>query len=384
MKNLELTQYFNPFEEKNLPNALERNRNLESPDNAFEMFTEGDDLYKAMLSSIAIARRSVDLESYIFADDEIGWIFVEALAERARMGIRVRVHIDAAGSLFWVSRSIENFLKSNGVMLRWFHRWNWRQPWRYNHRNHRKVLIIDDEKAFLGGFNIHRENSFNVYGEKRWRDTHLSFKGPLVHTATQLFEAFWCGRRHWFPPIDASDSILVHNHTLTCRHRLRCIYSTAFALAQKYIYITTPYFVPDSHTLQKLREAAKRGVDVRLLVPRNSDMPIAQWAAGNVYAGLMATGVKIYEYLPRVLHAKTAVIDDTWSMVGTANMDYRSFFINYELNLLTQDVDLSSRLKRQYLTDLEVSELILPETWRGRTWKSRVLERMALIVKRWL
>lgn len=136
-------------------------------DQPFQLFTEGDELYAAMLAAIAGAEREVTLESYIFADDEVGRRFAEALAERARAGVRVQVHLDAAGSLFWVSRRLERFLRTGGVALRWFHRWNWRQPLRYNQRNHRKLLVVDRHRAFLGGFNIHRESSRIHYGERR-------------------------------------------------------------------------------------------------------------------------------------------------------------------------------------------------------------------------
>lgn len=357
------------------------------PDHAagtFQLFTEGDDLYASMLSAIAGAKESIRLECYIFADDAVGNRFCEALIERLQAGIAVRVHIDAAGSLFWFSRRMQNHLRRNGVQLRWFHRWSWRRPWRYNRRNHRKLLIVDDRAAFLGGFNIHQENSRECYGDARWRDTHVSFDGALVDVAAQLFDAFWRGRLRWQPVQKQAGSRLLHNHTLTCRHRLRCVYGAAFDKAKTFIYLTTPYFVPDSHTLRQLREAAERGVDVRLLVPGKSDVHIARWAACHIYASLLDSGVRIYEYLPRMLHAKTVVVDDNWSIVGTANLDYRSLFINYELNLATADRGFATEHKVQFLQDLSQSESIGSQEWKRRDGASRWLERMAMLVKRWL
>jgi cardiolipin synthase len=337
-----------------------------------------------MLESIAGAQNSIDLESYIFAADEVGWRFAAALAERADAGVRVRVHIDAAGSLFYSSRRLEKFLRQHGVELRWFHRWSWQQPWRYNRRNHRKLLVTDEQTAYLGGFNIHRENSLALYGEKRWRDTHLKMRGRLASVAAQLFDTFWHGDRRWLPDTDSGDSSLVHNHTRTCRHRLRCIYESAFASAREYLYLTTPYFVPDHHTQKGLRAAAQRGVDVRLLLPRKSDVRISQWAARSAYAGLFAAGVRIYEYLPRMLHAKTTVVDHDWAMVGTANLDYRSLFVNYELNLVTRNPVLSSVLKQQFLDDLKLSEQILPIRWYKRGWIAHCTEMVGWIARRWL
>lgn len=366
------------------PDACSCTPVLASSHNRFELFTEGDDLYRAMLADIAGAWQSVDLESYIFADDDIGRRFAEALAERARAGIRVRMHLDAAGSLFWVSRRLKTYLRQQGAEVRWFHRWSWRRPWRYNRRDHRKLLVIDNHRAYLGGFNIHRENSRVLYGEQRWRDTHVAMQGGLAQDAGRLFDAFWHGHRCWLPASVSSDSILVHNHTRTCRHRLRCIYSDAFTAARRRIYLTTPYFVPDHRTQQGLKAAARRGVDVRLLVPGKSDVLITQWAARAAYANLLAAGVRIYEYQPRVLHAKTVVVDGEWAMLGTANLDYRSLFVNYELNLVTLDPDLSSELEQQFLEDLDDSEAILSTRWGRRGWSARLSEAVAWMARRWL
>ncbi len=357
---------------------------LAPSDNNFELFTEGDDLYRAMLADIVSAQASVDLESYIFADDEVGRQFAEALGERARAGIRVRVHLDAAGSLFWVSRRLKSYLRHQGVELRWFHRWSWRRPWRYNRRDHRKLLVIDRHQAYLGGFNIHRENSYALFGEGRWRDTHVAMQATLAEQAGQMFDAFWRGHRRWLPEHTMSDSILIHNHTRSCRHRLRCIYADAFTSVRHRIYLTTPYFVPDHHTQLGLKAAARRGVDVRLLVPGKSDVRITQWAARAAYADLLGAGVRIYEYQPRVLHAKTVVADGEWVMLGTANLDYRSLFVNYELNMVTRDPDLAEKLEQQFLEDLEESERIQPAPWDRRGWLARLSEAVGWLGRRWL
>lgn len=294
------------------------------------------------------------------------------------------MHLDAAGSLFWVSRRLKAYLCGQGVDLRWFHRWNWRQPWRYNRRDHRKLLVVDQRHAYLGGFNIHRENSRALYGEQRWRDTHVAMQGALAEQAGELFDAFWRGQRRWLPDAALSDSILVHNHTRTCRHRLRCIYADAFTAARHHIYLTTPYFVPDHHTQLGLKAAARRGVDVRLLVPGKSDVRITQWAARAAYADLLAAGVRIYEYQPRVLHAKTVVVDGEWAMLGTANLDYRSLFVNYELNLVTRDPDLSSELEQRFVEDLEDSLRIQAAHWGRRGWPARLSEAVGWLGRRWL
>ena len=349
------------------------------------LFIEGDELYAAMLASIRAARHSVKLESYIFADDEIGRRFADALGERARAGVQVLMHLDTAGSLFWTSRRLEQQLKRDGVRVRWFHRWNWRAPWRYNRRNHRKLLVVDGRTGFLGGFNIHRENSREIYGEARWRDTHVQISGILARHLQTLFDAFWRERRRRYPFIQAPDgNALITNHSRRGRLFLRNLYTARFATARRHICLTTPYFVPDYRTQRSLAGAARRGVDVRVLVPRKNDVRIARWASHAAYASLLAAGVKIHEYLPRMLHAKTVVVDGVWSSVGTANIDYRSFLFNYELNLASNQKALAAALQTQFLDDLQESELIRPAGWEQRSWYRRILEVIGWAARRWL
>jgi cardiolipin synthase A/B len=350
-----------------------------------KLFTEGDVLYDAMLASIAAARQTVRLESYIFADDEIGRRFAEALVERARSGIDVRLHLDAAGSLFWSSRRLERHLRRQGVQIRWFHRWNWRRPWRYNCRNHRKLLVVDGQEAYLGGFNIHRENSRKVYGEARWRDTHLGFQGALAVQTAELFDAFWKGRWRWVaPPTPVTSSVLLSNHSRRCRRQLRGLYREFFNGVRRSLYLTTPYFVPDQRTQRNIMNAARRGLDVRLLVPRKGDVRLARWAARAAYSHLLRSGVRIFEYLPRNLHAKTAVADGTGAVVGTANLDYRSLFVNYELNLFSRDPDLCSRLQDQFLRDLTEAEEIISDQWAARPLNEQWSESIGWMARRWL
>jgi len=351
---------------------------------SFELFIEGDILYDAMLESIALAQERIQLESYIFADDEIGWQFAEALAARAKAGVGVQVHLDAAGSLFPGSRRLERYLRGEGVDLRRFHRWDWRHPQRYNRRNHRKLLVVDERDAYLGGFNIHRHNSRRLYGEQRWRDTHVRLRGELVSQARRHFESFWNGIRRWTPPRPLPRDVLLPNYSRRGRRLLRRTLAQLISDARRSVYLTTPYFVPDRRTQRLLMAAARRGVDVRILVPRKNDVRLAHWAARAAYETLLVNGVRIFEYLPRVLHAKTAVADGAHATVGTANFDYRSFFLNYELNLFTRDTLLCSRLQEQFLADLREAEEIRVEKWRRRFWGGKVLELVGWAARRWL
>jgi len=351
----------------------------------FELFTEGDLLYEAMLASISTARRQVLLESYIFADDEIGRRFAAALIERAHAGVMVRVHLDAAGSLFWASHRLVSQLRRKGVAVRWFHRWSWRHPWRYNRRNHRKLLVVDSHYAYVGGFNIHRENSRAVYGDARWRDTHVGFRGTLAAQAMELSARFWIGKRR--PPIvhtPASGSLLLSNYSRGGRRYLNGSFADMVSHARQSIYLTTPYFVPDRRTQRLLCGAVQRGVDVRVLVPRKNDIPLAQWAAHAAYETLLENGVRIFEYLPRLLHSKTTVVDGEYASVGTSNIDYRSFFLNYELNLFTHNASLCGRLRAVFIKDLQQAEEILVEQWRTRFWGRKALELVGWVARRLL
>lgn len=351
----------------------------------YQLFTDGDALYNAMLASIGSARDHVLLESYIFAYDEIGRRFVDALIAKARSGVIVRLHLDAAGSLFWQSRQLARRLRHTGVQLRWFHRWDWRHPWRYNRRNHRKLLVIDGCCAYIGGFNIHRENSRTVYGRQHWRDTHVRLEGDLAGEAMQLFGRFWMGRKR--PAVHyarSDDDLLLSNYARGARRLLNGTFANMLSHARHTVFITTPYFVPERRIQRQIADAAARGVDVRLLVPDKSDVPLAQWAARAAYDGLLASGVRVYEYQPRQLHAKTIVVDATSATVGTANIDYRSFLLNYELNLFSHNAHLCSELERQFHDDLEQSEEIRAEYWSRRPWIDKLLELVGWMARRWL
>lgn len=351
----------------------------------FRLFFEGDELYDHMLATIDSARNRVWMESYIFADDEVGIRFAEAFAEAARRGVDVRLHIDDVGSFLAVSRRMVRQLRRAGVRFKRFHRWTWKDPLRYNRRNHRKLLVVDREIAYLGGFNIHRESSRRVSGDSRWRDTHVAIRGPLVRDAEHFFVAFWHGRRRWHPdPDDPRPNRLVANNPRRSRALLQRIFEHEIGNARKDIALTTPYYMPDRKTQGFLLDAARRGVRVRLLVPGKSDRPVAQWAAQAAYANLLDAGVEIFEYQPRTLHAKTAVIDGTWATVGTANFDYRSFFVNFELNLVSRDSDLCTRLMRRFETDLAESVQVSQVRWRRRGPMRRIAEVIGWVARRWL
>ena len=347
------------------------------------VFVEGDALYSAMRMDIASARSSIDLEAYILGDDAVGRAIVSALCESARAGVRVRVALDAFGSLPLANSPLTRELRGAGVRLRWHHGWSWRHPWHIHRRNHRKLLVLDRKCAYLGGFNLRADSSQQTSGGSRWRDTHVRIEGPFAAQAQEAFNAFWRGDLYW-QPSQVGPNLLMTNASHPARHHLRVAFHTACLQARQRIWATTPYFVPDTRLRTELADAARRGVDVRILVPRHSDVRLVQWASRSAYRALLHAGVRVLEYQPRVLHAKTMVVDSAWCAVGTANLDYRSLNLNYEINLVSRCGALTELLAAQFEFDMTRSQLIDPAQWYGRPGWRRALEGVAWRLRRWL
>lgn len=349
---------------------------------SWEIFVEGDALYDAMANDIAQANTSIRMESYIFADDVVGRRIAAALAVQARRGRRVQLRVDYAGSRWELGGALVRELREAGVRFEWSRRWQWLKPWEFHRRNHRKLLIIDETIAYTGGFNVHAASSRESAGTSRWRDTHVRFRGPAVRQAIDVFEGSSGEVQEALP---ASNSLwLIPNATRRCRRRLRCEFDRVFRAAQRRIWLTTPYFLPDRRLRRRLIRAARRGVDVRVLTPAKNDVPITQWAARALYSSLLKHGARLYEYQPRVLHAKTLLVDDAWATVGTANLDYRSLFVNAEVNLIARDGAFCEALAREFRADLESSHEIEPERWRRRSWSHLAREAVAWPLRKWL
>ena len=325
----------------------------------FQIYTEGDDLYQDMLDCISRAKKSILLESYIFEPDETGKSFIDALLEKASAGVEVRIHLDAFGSLnLSMSKELDRIKKSN-IHLKWYNAWCWYRPLKFNHRNHRKLLVIDESIAWLGGFNIHDENSLSEFGKERWLDTHARIDGPLAANAQKLFEQLWDKSPLPYGEIGHDlESVIVSNVNWRQRRQFRQILINQIKTAKKQIWLCTPYFMPDRFLQIQIINAARRGVDVRLLLPYKTDRPVARWVARAAYHSLISSGVRIFEYSPRFLHSKIMLIDDQWTTIGSTNIDYRSFFINLEINLMSSDISLIESLSDIYKNNLSVSEEI--------------------------
>lgn len=349
-------------------------------DSTVQLYTEGQALYAEMLQAIEQARERVCFETFIWKDDAIGRQFKHALERAAERGVAVYVIFDGLANLP-ASRAFKQFPPAVHALEYPLLSW----PWHPLHlrsyaRDHRKLLVVDGATAFVGGFNIGAP-----YGSE-WRDTHARIAGPSAGELEHVFVDFWNEHR------PRRSSALPHATTRTWERRLivhrndpplllfpiRSTYLEAIDRAQRHIYLTHAYFIPDRALLGRLLAAAARGVDVRLLVPEVSNHVVADWLARGYYTRCLAGGIRLLRYRDRMVHAKTATIDGVWSIVGTANMDRLSLLGNFEVNLECFDSALARQMERIFADDAtRASELTL-DAWRRRHPLERVAEAILL------
>jgi cardiolipin synthase len=368
--------------------------------NRVRLFTDGAEATAAMLGAIANAEREVLCEAYIFTDDETGHAFRDALSAAAVRGVRVCVLADAWGSLFTGS-SFWRGMEDHGVEVRLFHRF-FRHLWWHAFRDHRKILVADRRLAYTGGMNIADEysGSSRRKREERMRDTHLEVAGSAAVELAAVFAEGW--ERAGGRPLDpepapesaaeraaaaeaASDDDRPRVHVLDSRpdrghHETASVLATVVALAEERLWVTAGYFAPGRLAVRLITAAARRGVDVRLLLPGRSDVPIVRHAGHGWYRRLLAAGVRVFEYRPAILHAKTLVADGAVSIVGSSNLDVRSFRFNAECNLVVIDGGLAGELETAFERDLAESEESDLAAWRRRNPFHRAADRVA----RWL
>ena len=373
--------------------------------NAVQLLQDGPATYRAMLDAIADARHHIHLETYIFDDDDVGRRFAQALIDRQRQGVQVRVIRDSVGTL-GVPPAFFQRLADAGVQVLEFNPANpltARRAWVLNQRDHRKLLIIDGHTAFLGGINISSVYSggssahgmlARPVGQPAWRDTDLQLQGPAVAELQKLFLATWAAQqggpladaRH-FPPVAASGRLVVRVIASSPEEPFSLIYATllsAIASAETSVHLTNAYFVPDPQLLAALEAAAARGVDVRLVLPSRTDAWVVFHAGRSHYDRLLRAGVKIHERRGVVLHAKTALVDGVWATVGSTNLDWRSFLHNHELNAVVLGAEFGARVQAMFEADLAASEAIRLEDWLRRPTAQRVKEALARLWEYWL
>lgn len=345
-------------------------------DSHLTIYTSGDELYDDMIAAIDAAERSVQLETYIWKGDAVGQRFLDAVNAAAARGVDVHVIYDGFGNLV-VPSSFYRFSDQVHVLrIPAFLRPLWRGPLRHSGFNHSKVLVVDDRIGFVGGYNIGELYSTH------WRDTHVREIGPAVWGLRNSFATLWNASRRregdkldWVAPTNWDPEVRVAaNLPLQIVYPIRNSYLNGIERAEHHIWITTPYFIPDQQILDALMAAARRGVDVRVMVPKDSNHIVADWAARGFYGPMLEAGITILLYASTMIHAKTATIDGHWSTVGTANIDRLSLSFNYETNITIIDADFADEMEAVFKADTDECEVLSSPRWRDRHPMARVAE----------
>lgn len=347
-------------------------------DSELIVYTFGEDLYDAMLADIKAAKHTIMFETFIWKGDTAGQKFMDALNDAAERGVEVFVIFDVFGNTKVPQKFYDQISKKIHV-----HRMHpiaksfWRAPIRSTGLNHSKVLVVDNEIGYVGGFNIGDPYACE------WRDTHVRKTGPAVWALRQSFVNVWNEDRSrderidWIAPHSWHPRVEVHpNLPMQAVYPIRRMYMAAIERAQERIWVETPYFVPDSQLLRALKMAARRGVDVRIVLPEKSNHVIVDWVARGFYKELLDAGVRIFLYTPAMNHSKIATIDSTWATVGTANLDRLSLALNYETNLEVTDEGFAKAIEEVFEADFRDSYEIDPKKWESRARIERVTEHI--------
>ena len=369
------------------------------------LLQDGPATYRAMLAAIQGARDHVNMETYILDDDEVGQRFADALIDKQRQGVQVHLIRDSAGTIATPKAFFER-LAAAGIRVLEFNPLNplmARKEWELNRRDHRKLLIVDGRTAFLGGINIssvYSGGSFNkgsrarLDGALAWRDTDLQLQGPVVAELQKLFLATWESQKgepmvakNWFPRLESVGRQVVRAIGSSPEEPYSLIYATllsAIGSAETSVHLTNAYFAPDPQLLAALEAAVQRGVDVRLILPGQTDSWLVFHAGRGYYDRLLRAGVKIFERRGAILHSKTALIDGVWATVGSTNLDWRSFLHNHELNAVMLGAEFGRQVQAMFEKDLAASDAITLEQWERRALDLRLKELFARAWEYWL
>jgi cardiolipin synthase A/B len=362
--------------------------------NVVEVLRNGDEIFPSMLEAIRSSQHTIDFLTFVYWKGEIGTEFAEALTERARAGVRVRLVLDGWGASPMDRALIEEMI-AGGVQVRWFRPLRFWRPISLNHRTHRKVLICDESVAFTGGVGIADEWKGDAANEQEWRDTHFRLHGPAVDGLRAAFLDNWLETDpeifdtsiDRFPdqPQDGSSVIqVVRGASEVGASDISTLVRTLLQVAEHRIRIATAYFVPDDDLATRLCEAVERGVTVEVLIPGpHADKRFVQLAGEAVYEQLLAGGAHLWCFQTSMLHAKVMTIDGIVSVVGSANLNTRSVALDEEVNLVIIDPDVASVLDGQFDEDLDHSRRIEPGRWERRSNVQRAKETVLRPLRRW-
>ncbi|MEX1111044.1 MAG: phosphatidylserine/phosphatidylglycerophosphate/cardiolipin synthase family protein [Chthoniobacterales bacterium] len=371
--------------------VAELSRRASAPARAIEearVLLDGQQAFPVMLELIRSAQRSVWFENFIFAGDATGLRFAKVLGEAARRGVEVRVLYDPVGTMMVKGGSIASALRAERVDSRPFRPVSLLAPWtwpRLRHRDHRKTLVIDGETAVVGGLCVSNNWAGHDDGGQNWRDTALLVRGPVAGDVAVAFESMW--RRAVMEEVPVP-SVFTEAPEIPCALvaadqpgalHVAYVYMWLAAHAQRSLHITDAYLVTPEPVVAAFEAAARRGVDVRFLLPGNNNHPVAAASARRRYARLLAAGARIYEWRGMMVHAKTVVADGEISIVGSSNLDPLSMTRNYELNLLVADVRTGGAMAEMFERDLRGAREIHAADWAKRPLWQRAVESMVSV-----
>jgi cardiolipin synthase len=360
--------------------------------NKIDVLHNGHEIFPAMLDAIRSAERTIDFATFVYWRGDIAPEFADALAERASAGVEVNVLLDAMGAAK-MERSLIEKLRGAGAEVQWFRPPHWYSIHKVNNRTHRKILVVDGRIGFTGGVGIADEWTGNCETPDHWRDTHLRLEGPLVRDLVGGFQENWAeatrcilldghlGETANFP--DGARGQVLRSSAGKGSTDAEELFYAAIVCARRTLWITTAYFAPRRAFIHALTDAAQRGVDVRVLVNGpHVDKEAVRQAGRSSYDALLEGGVKIFEYQRTMLHAKTLVVDGTWSTVGSINFDNRSFSLNDELNLSVWDEPMARKLEEHFKIDLEDAHELSLDAWRARPPTAIAKERASALLRR--
>ena len=367
------------------------NTNIEKH-NRIEIFTDGSAFYPAMLDAIRGARETVNLECYMFRKGEIADRFIDALSERARAGVRVSMVIDAVGSL-GVFRKAAGPLRAAGCRVEPYQGLRWYNLARINNRTHRELLVVDGTVAFIGGAGIADWWAKPEHGKPAWRDMMARVEGPVVSDIQGVVAENWLecrgeiltGADTYKPSktADGSAAFVIKSSPADRATASRVLFQTLVETSTRKVLISTPYFLPDRAFRRGICRTARRGVELTVIVPGPiTDQRWVRLASRRMYGHLLESGVRIFEYAPRMIHVKSLIVDDLWAVIGTTNVDNRSFEHNDEVNLAIRDGRVAERLAADFANDLTRSREITLDGWRRRPRWEKIVGRVAWILER--
>ncbi|MCX4658739.1 phospholipase D-like domain-containing protein [Streptomyces uncialis] len=362
--------------------------------NAVVPLRNGDEIFAAMLAGIRSAEHTVDMMTFVYWKGDIACQFAQALAERARAGVRVRLLLDGFGSRLIDSEQLDAMERA-GVQVAWFRKPLYLSPFKQNHRCHRKVLVVDEETAFTGGVGIAEEWCGDARNENEWRDTHVKVRGPAVDGIAAAFAQNWAechdelfdDRDRFIAHSPQGDAVVqvVRGSASFGWQDMQTLIRVMLESAEERFRLATAYFSPDAYFIELLCATARRGVEVEILLPGpHTDKRVCQLAGQQYYEDLTACGVKIYQYQPTMMHAKVITVDHVAALIGSTNFNRRSLDHDEEVMLAVLDQEFTATLDEHFEADVAASELIREGRWKRRPVVQRALEVAVLPIRRFL